>query len=190
MTLESCLHFFPNKLFSQLLDISPTNQIYTETFCSEFLNLVPLDIKDRIHLTLVANDIVYNEIFNWAQRLNLRQRLCIFIFYKKYGQQVCTKVCWTHKNVGNWCLLNFLKEDYMKNNRINRRSGGLWNNKWLKKRMQKKLQRPFQRVLFRIQNNLRKNKTQQRRVRKHTCHQKSSNKLLIYFNYYNYKYTE
>lgn len=56
--------FFPNNLFSQLLDISPTNQIYTETFCSEFQNSVPLDIKDRIHLTLVANDIVYNEIFN------------------------------------------------------------------------------------------------------------------------------
>ena len=54
--------FVPNKPFSQLLDISPTNFIFFRTFNSEFLsietwftnqNSKPLEIEDKISITLV-----------------------------------------------------------------------------------------------------------------------------------------
>ena len=54
--------FVPNKPFSSLLEISPTNDIFLKTFNSEFLNIKvwfidqnsePLEIEDRINLTLV-----------------------------------------------------------------------------------------------------------------------------------------
>ena len=54
----------PNKSFGQLLDISHSNFIFSKTFDSEFLyievwftdqNSKPLEIKDKINLTLVIN---------------------------------------------------------------------------------------------------------------------------------------
>ena len=54
----------PNKLFGQLLDISPKNFIFLKTFHSEFpytevwftdQNSNPLEIKVKINITLVIN---------------------------------------------------------------------------------------------------------------------------------------
>ena len=54
--------FVPNKLFGSLLEISPTNHIFLKTFNSEYdeikvwftdQNSQPLEIEDRINLTLV-----------------------------------------------------------------------------------------------------------------------------------------
>ena len=54
--------FVPNKPFGTLLEISPTNHIFLKTFKSEFQairvwftdqNSQPLEIEDRINLTLV-----------------------------------------------------------------------------------------------------------------------------------------
>ena len=56
--------FIPNKLFGQSLDISPKNFIFSKTFTSEFpyieawftdQNYKPLEIKDKINITLVIN---------------------------------------------------------------------------------------------------------------------------------------
>ena len=56
--------FIPNKPFGQLLDISPKNFIYLKTFNSEFSyieiwftdqNSKPLEIEDKINITLVIN---------------------------------------------------------------------------------------------------------------------------------------
>ena len=56
--------FVPNKSFGQLLDISPKNFIFLKTFDSEFSyievwftdqNSKPLEIKDKINITLVIN---------------------------------------------------------------------------------------------------------------------------------------
>ena len=57
--------FVPNKPFGSLLKISPTNHIFLKTFSSEFQttevwfidqNSQPLQIEDRINLTLVIED--------------------------------------------------------------------------------------------------------------------------------------
>ena len=54
--------FVPNKPFGTLLEISPKNHIFLKTFSSEFQeikvwfsdqNSQPLEIEDRINLTLV-----------------------------------------------------------------------------------------------------------------------------------------
>ena len=54
--------FVPNKPFGSLLEISPTNHIFLKTFNSEYdeikvwftdQNSQPLEIEDRINLTLV-----------------------------------------------------------------------------------------------------------------------------------------
>ena len=54
--------FVPNKPFGSLLEISPTNRIFLKTFNSEYQdirvwftgqNSQPLEIEDRINLTLV-----------------------------------------------------------------------------------------------------------------------------------------
>ena len=54
--------FVPNKPFGSLLEISPTNHIFLETFNSEYDEIVvwltdqssqPLEIEDRIDLTMV-----------------------------------------------------------------------------------------------------------------------------------------
>ena len=56
--------FVPNKLFGQLLDISPKNSIFLKTFNSEFScievwftdqNSKPLEIEDKINITLFVN---------------------------------------------------------------------------------------------------------------------------------------
>ena len=55
-------NFVPNKPFSSLLEISPTNDIFLKTFNSEYdeikvwfagQNSQPLEIEDRINLTMV-----------------------------------------------------------------------------------------------------------------------------------------
>ena len=54
--------FIPNKPFVSLLEISPRNHVFLKTFNSEFndievgftdQNSQPLEIEDRINLTLV-----------------------------------------------------------------------------------------------------------------------------------------
>ena len=59
--------FVPNKTFGQLLDISPKNYAFLKTFDSEFSyiqvwftdqNSVPLEIEDKIKITLVINESV------------------------------------------------------------------------------------------------------------------------------------
>ena len=54
--------FVPNKHFGSLLEISPTNHIFLKTFNSEFQEIIvwftdqnsqPLEIEDRINLTMV-----------------------------------------------------------------------------------------------------------------------------------------
>ena len=54
--------FAPNKSFGSLLDISPSNHIFLKTFNSEYDEIViwltdqnskPLEIEDRINLTMV-----------------------------------------------------------------------------------------------------------------------------------------
>ena len=56
--------FVPNKSFGQLLQISPENVIFLKIFDSEFSNIEvwfadqnskPLEIKDKINITLVIN---------------------------------------------------------------------------------------------------------------------------------------
>ena len=57
------LHTFaPNKRFASLLEISPTNHIFLKTFDSEYDKIIvwftdqnsqPLEIEDRINLTIV-----------------------------------------------------------------------------------------------------------------------------------------
>ena len=48
--------FVPNKSFGQLLDISPKYFIFLKTFDSEFsYNSNPLEIEDKINITLVIN---------------------------------------------------------------------------------------------------------------------------------------
>ena len=56
--------FMPNKLFDQWLDISPKNAMFLKTFNSEFShieewftdqNSKPLEIEDKINITLVIN---------------------------------------------------------------------------------------------------------------------------------------
>ena len=57
----------PNNSFGQLLDISPKNFIFLKTFDAEFSyievwltdqNLKPLEIEDKINITLVINESV------------------------------------------------------------------------------------------------------------------------------------
>ena len=60
---EYYLHkFVPNKPFGSLLEISPTNHIFSKTFSSEFQEIKvwftdqtswPLEVEDKINLTLI-----------------------------------------------------------------------------------------------------------------------------------------
>ena len=54
--------FVPNKLFGNLLEFSPTNHIFLNTFNSEYDEIIvwftnqgsqPLELEDRINLTMV-----------------------------------------------------------------------------------------------------------------------------------------
>ena len=60
--IQELYTFVPNKPFGSLLEISPTNHIFLKTFNSECdetkvrfkdQNSQPLEIEDRINLTLV-----------------------------------------------------------------------------------------------------------------------------------------
>ena len=64
--------FVPNKPFGSLLEISPKNHIFLKRFNSEFEDIrvwfldqssQPLEIEDRINLTLVIEIIYNNEVF-------------------------------------------------------------------------------------------------------------------------------
>ena len=55
--------FVPNKPFSSLLEISPTNHIFLKTFNSEYDEIIvwftdqsskPLEIEDKINLTMIV----------------------------------------------------------------------------------------------------------------------------------------
>ena len=70
--------FVPNKPFGSLLEMFPTNHILLKTFNSEYneikvwftdQNSQPLEIEDRINLTMVIKWSIYykNEIFNWIK---------------------------------------------------------------------------------------------------------------------------
>ena len=81
--------FVPNKPFGSLLEISPTNDIFLKTFNSEYdeikvwftnQNSKPLEIEDRINLTMVIKWKYKNEIFNWTKRYNICKKIWIFIF--------------------------------------------------------------------------------------------------------------
>ena len=59
--------FVPNKSFGQLLNISPEYLIFLKTFDSELSNIVvwsldqnykPLEIEDKINITLVINQSI------------------------------------------------------------------------------------------------------------------------------------
>ena len=78
--------FVPNKPFGSLLEMWPANFIFLNTFNSEFedievcftdKNSQPLEIDDRINLTLVIKWQSYykNALFNWTQKLNICKRL-------------------------------------------------------------------------------------------------------------------
>ena len=67
--------FVPNKPFGSLLEISPRNHIFLQTFNMEYdeikvwfsdQNSQPLEIEDRINLTMVIKYSIYykNDIFN------------------------------------------------------------------------------------------------------------------------------
>ena len=60
---EYYILFFPNKSFGSLLDISPSNRIFLKTFNSKHDEIIvwftnqnskPLEIEDRINLTMVV----------------------------------------------------------------------------------------------------------------------------------------
>ena len=62
--------FLPNKSFGALLDISPTNLIFSKTFNSEYneievwftdQNSKPLETEDRINLTMVTKCSIYHD---------------------------------------------------------------------------------------------------------------------------------
>ena len=84
--------FVPNKPFGNLLEIAPTNFILLKTFNSQFQtmkiwftdqNNQPLEIEDRVNLTLVIkyNNHYKNEILRWTQRWNIRKTVWTFVFF-------------------------------------------------------------------------------------------------------------
>ena len=84
--------FVPNKSFSQVLYISPENLIFLKTFDSEFFyfevsltdqNLNPLEIGDKISITLVINKrTTYKNdtLFSSTKRTSICKRLWILVF--------------------------------------------------------------------------------------------------------------
>ena len=83
--------FFPKKSFGQLLDISPKNFIFSNTFNSEFCyneewftdqNFKPLEIEDKIHITLVINySLKYKNdlVLSSTKRSNICKRLRVLL---------------------------------------------------------------------------------------------------------------
>ena len=83
--------FVPSKSFGNLLEISPTNQIFLKSFNSEYDEIKvwftdqdsqSLEIEKRINLTMVIKDYVFkntissykNEIYNRTKRYNICKR--------------------------------------------------------------------------------------------------------------------
>ena len=69
--------FVPNEAFGSLLEISPANHIFLKTFNSEYNEIIvwftdqnskPLEIEDRINLTMVINEYYKNAIFIRTKR--------------------------------------------------------------------------------------------------------------------------
>ena len=70
--------FVPNKPFGSLLEISPTNHIFLKTFNSEYDEIIvwftdqnsqPLEIEDRINLTLVIKRYPLNAISSYKNEI-------------------------------------------------------------------------------------------------------------------------
>ena len=91
----------------------------------------------------------------------------------KYGQKLLD----TKKKLATDALKSASKRAIQKTAKA---TGDLVGNK-----ITRKLQRPPQKVLVRIQKNLH---NQQRFLRKYTYHQENGDKLVMNFNYYDYKY--
>ena len=60
--LEYCILLYQNKSFGSLLEISPTNKVFSKTFNSEFQEVKvwftdqtskPLELEDKINITLI-----------------------------------------------------------------------------------------------------------------------------------------
>ena len=71
--------FVPNKPFGSLLEVSPTNHIFLKTFNSEYdeikvwftdQNSQPLEIKDKINLTIVFHIFLMDAI-KLAKKINV-----------------------------------------------------------------------------------------------------------------------
>ena len=69
--------FVPNKAFGSLLENSPTNHFFLKIFNSEYdeiivwftdQNIQPLEIEDRINLTMEVKWKNKKEIFNWTKK--------------------------------------------------------------------------------------------------------------------------
>ena len=59
---EYCILCLPNKTSGSLLEVSPTNQVFVETFNSEFQEVKvwftdqtskPLELEDKLNITLI-----------------------------------------------------------------------------------------------------------------------------------------
>ena len=94
--------FVSNKPFGQLLEISPTNLIFLETFTSEFQeteiwftnqNSPPLEIEERINLTLVIEWHSYykNASFSSTQRSNICKRYEFLSFAENTDKNLSNK---------------------------------------------------------------------------------------------------
>ena len=79
----------PNKPFGSLLEISPTNHIFLKTFNSEYdkikvwftdQNSQPLEIEDRINLTMVINEDCTYVFKNTSCFATYKNEICMLIF--------------------------------------------------------------------------------------------------------------
>ena len=85
--------FVPNKSFGSLLEISPTNHIFLKTFNSEYNEIEvwfkdqiskPLEIEDRINLTMIIKWSIYWMQFHYIKMRNsIEPRDAIYV--KGYG---------------------------------------------------------------------------------------------------------
>ena len=78
--------FVPNKPFGRLLEISPTNHIFLKTFNSEYdeikvwftdQNSKPLEIENRINLTMAIKYNIYKMRFHQMQSHCIKMRYSI-----------------------------------------------------------------------------------------------------------------
>ena len=91
--------FVPKKPFGSLLEISPTNHIFLKTFNSEYdkikvwftgQNSQPLEIEDRINLTMVIKWVLY--VQKWDIQLDQEIKWYGFLsFAKNMGKSLSNK---------------------------------------------------------------------------------------------------